>query len=118
MNADWLRIITAHVAWKQRLQKFLDGTSTETLDPAVIGVDNRCELGKWIYSGGTSFQHNANYTTVKELHANFHKVAASIVDYHMRGETQAAQSLLTGDYSQLSNTLKKNILRLRTEVER
>jgi hypothetical protein len=118
MSADWLRIITAHVEWKLRLQKFLDGTSTETLDPAVIAVDNRCELGKWIYSVGTSFKNSTNYTTVKESHAHFHKVAATIVSHHLHGDTQAAQSLLNGDYSQLSDTLKKNILKLRSEAER
>ena len=93
MNVDWLNIITAHVAWKQRLQKFLDGTSTETLDPAAIAVDNRCELGKWIYSVGMSFQHTASYSTVKDLHASFHKVAANIVSHHLRGDTDVAQSL-------------------------
>ena len=118
MNVDWLSIITAHVSWKQRLQKFLDGTSTETLDPAAISVDHRCEFGKWIYGAGLSFKNTDSYATVKDLHANFHKVAASIVSHQLRGDTDAARNLLGGDYSQLSDTLKKSILKLRTEVER
>lgn len=41
--------INAHVLWKIRLEKYMDGTSEEKLDAKVICQDNQCKLGKWIY---------------------------------------------------------------------
>jgi len=44
--------LDAHAAWKERLQKVLDGVSTEALDVVVTSQDNHCVLGRWIYSKG------------------------------------------------------------------
>ncbi len=118
MSIDWLKIITAHVAWKQRLEQFLQGTSTEDLKPEVIAVDNRCDLGKWIYGAGKTFNRSPEYVVVKDLHANFHTIAAKIVSHHLLGESQQAQALLDGEYSRISNSLKRHILDLRGAVER
>jgi len=117
MSADWLKIITAHVAWKQRLEHFLQGTSSENLDPAVISVDNRCDLGKWIYGPGKAFHSADEYLIVKDMHTNFHTIAAKVVNYHLLGETHKAQTLLDGEYSRISNSLKRQILKLRGTVE-
>ena len=38
---NWMEIIGAHVMWKQRLTAFLAGSSTETLDPDTIQLDDR-----------------------------------------------------------------------------
>lgn len=117
MTTDWLKIISAHVAWKQRLQQMLAGQSTEQLDPGTIALDNRCDLGKWIYGSGKNFEGLADFVTVRGLHAQFHLSAAAIVSRHRAGDTKAALELLNGDYSRTSDSLKRHILKLRTQVE-
>ena len=48
--------IAAHIKWKIRLGQFIDGTSTEKLDSAMVCKDNVCVLGKWIYGDGTKYK--------------------------------------------------------------
>ena len=116
MSTDWLKIISAHVAWKQRLEELLRGTSAERLEPDVIALDNRCDLGKWIYGSGASFSATPDYGVVKDLHAQFHRAAASVVSCYQNGDTQAARELLDGEYSHISDSLKRHILKLRGQV--
>ena len=42
------KAIGAHGTWKVKLRQNIDGTLA--LVPAEVGVDNRCEFGKWLYS--------------------------------------------------------------------
>ncbi|MGA7595860.1 MAG: CZB domain-containing protein, partial [Gallionella sp.] len=76
----WLNMINRHVAWKQRLLAYLDGTSQEKLDPVNIKKDDVCELGKWIYGEGKANIHIPYYHWVKSNHTLFHEYAAQIVE--------------------------------------
>lgn len=113
---DWMGIINAHVMWKQRLQKLLDGTSKETLDPAVIGVDNRCALGQWIYGDGQAYREAETFEEVRLMHAEFHKLAAEVVNLHQAGKAEEANELLHGNYARLSERLKRRILGLSQHI--
>ena len=42
------KAIGAHGAWTVKLRQNIDGTLA--LVPAEVGVDNRCEFGKWLHS--------------------------------------------------------------------
>ena len=109
---DWMEIISAHVMWKQRLSAFLAGDSAETLDPEVIGLDNRCALGQWIYGEGRSMEALPLFEEVRTLHAEFHRYAADVVILHLSGNTPEAEQLLAGAYSKLSEKLKHRLLGL------
>jgi methyl-accepting chemotaxis protein len=114
---DWLGIIGTHVLWKKRLVALLDGTSQESLDPAAIGVDNKCALGKWIYGDGQSFASASTFETVRSMHAEFHRLAAQVVSLHQAGKKDEAEHLLTHEYSKHSEKLKHRILALSNEVK-
>jgi Chemoreceptor zinc-binding domain len=114
---DWMEIIGAHVMWKQRLTAFLAGSSTENLDPDAIRLDDRCALGKWIYGDGASMSELPRYEEVRGLHAQFHQYAADVARLHLAGNTAAAEALLQGDYSRLSEKLKHRIIGLSQQVK-
>jgi hypothetical protein len=114
---DWMEVIGAHVMWKQRLTAFLAGDSTEALDSDTIRLDNRCALGQWIYGDGTAMAQLPRYDEVRDLHAQFHQLAADIVQLHLAGNTAAADKLLQGDYSRLSEKLKHRIISLSQQVK-
>ena len=114
---NWMEIIGAHVMWKQRLTAFLAGSSTETLDPKVVQLDNRCALGQWIYGGGQSMAALPQFEEVRSLHAQFHRYAADVIEHHLAGNTAAAEELLQGEYSRLSEKLKHRLLGLSRAVK-
>ncbi len=114
---NWMEIIGAHVMWKQRLTAFVEGKSTETLDPDAICLDDRCALGKWIYGDGKSMSALPRYEEVRGLHAQFHQYAADVVRLHVAGNTTEAEKLLQGDYSRLSEKLKHRLIGLSQQVK-
>ncbi|HYP67922.1 MAG TPA: CZB domain-containing protein [Thiobacillaceae bacterium] len=113
---DWLAIISAHVLWKKRLLAMLDGSSDEKLVPEAIGMDDKCALGKWIYSDGQTFSSTASYETVRAMHAEFHRLAAEVVTLYQAGKIAEAEQLLQREYSRHSERLKHRILALSHEV--
>jgi len=109
--------VEAHIKWKVRLTNYVEGKSTETLDPQVIACDDRCDLGKWIYANLDSYQHNATFLTVRSDHAEFHKTAANIVELCHAGEQAMASDNLRGHYANISRKVIAGIVRLGHEVE-
>ncbi len=100
------KAIGAHGAWKVKLRQNIDGTLT--LVPAEVGVDNRCEFGKWLYSlAGTSVSTDPHYKEILELHKAFHKVAATVVTKVQAGDKAGAETSigLKGDYTAASAKL-------------
>lgn len=95
--------INAHVLWKIRLEKYIDGTSEEKLDPKAIRLDNQCKLGKWIYGPAVEhFQGDESLDYLRTEHANFHKFAGSIVENVQAKNIEAARNLMEGDYKYTS----------------
>lgn len=111
---DTMGAIEAHVRWKVRLEAYLNGSSTEKLDPAVVEKDDQCVLGKWIHgAGGAQYHGSPMVTELTQTHAAFHKCAAEIVRQADRGEiTEASDSLHNGDYSRISYRIKTQLARL------
>lgn len=100
------KAIGAHGAWKVKLRQNIDGTLA--LVPAEVGVDNRCEFGKWLYSlAATATASDPHYKEVLELHKAFHKVAATVVTKVQAGDKAAAETSigLKGDYTSASAKL-------------
>jgi hypothetical protein len=114
---DWMGTINAHALWKRRLQSLLDGNSTESLDPVVIGLDNGCELGQWLHGEGQTHRQEEKFEEVRLMHADFHRLAAEIVSLHQSGYPEAAAHLLNGDYAKLCERLKHRILSLSNQIK-
>lgn len=105
--------ITAHVSWKVRLQKYIDGKSDENLDPMSVCRDDQCALGQWIHGPATQrFHTNKAFHTLRSHHAQFHYVAANIVRYMQEGDKAGAQALLKGEYSRVSHHVMMMLLEL------
>jgi len=91
--------INAHVLWKIRLEKYINGTSEEKLDARVICLDNQCKLGKWIY--GPALEHlqsDESLDYLRDEHAKFHAFAGRIVESVQANDKAAATALMEGDY--------------------
>lgn len=116
MNFD--EAITAHSQWKIRLQSVVSGTSKENLDPAVVGVDDRCALGQWIHGEAKAHAALREYAELVSEHAAFHKAAAEVLRLAQSGmAATAAQSILEGSFHHASIRTINAIRHLRRKVE-
>lgn len=110
--------VLAHKAWKKRLFELLEGRSTEALDPAKIGVDHACVLGKWIHSDGKAqYGDLPEFLTLVHEHAKFHANAASVVEAYKAGKTDLAMEILTGSFEHQSMKTVKCLTKLSVMVD-
>jgi methyl-accepting chemotaxis protein len=77
-NVDFDEAIRVHGAWRQKLAAY-SGNPDGSLNPALVGVDNRCDLGKWLYGEEQRFAGKSDYSELVQAHARFHKAAAALV---------------------------------------
>ena len=95
--------INAHMQWKARLQRYLDGTSEEKLDPMIICRDDQCSLGKWIHGPGVDHFHGEEeFNTLRSDHAQFHYVASNVVLKVQQNDPTVARGIFDNDYAQAS----------------
>lgn len=100
---DFQAAVSAHQKWKTRLQACVEGTSEEQLDPNVVGRDDQCVLGKWIYGEGTAaFGGRPVFADLKSAHAEFHRVAGMVLNAVYDGRQEEAGQLLASRFSQAS----------------
>ncbi|HKB60439.1 MAG TPA: CZB domain-containing protein [Gallionellaceae bacterium] len=100
---DFQAAVSAHQKWKTRLQACIDGTNEEKLDAEVIGRDDQCVLGKWIYGEGmATFGEGAAFKDLQSAHAEFHRVAAMVLNAVYDGRKEEAGQLLASRFSQAS----------------
>ena len=96
--------LEAHQAWKGKLQKVLDGESSERLDITTVSQDAHCVLGKWIYSEGKKlYSHLPEYEFVRTAHADFHVCAGEVLSQHQAGHSLEAEVLLKTKFRTASN---------------
>ncbi len=106
-------VLDAHLAWNDRLTKYLDGTSQENLDVHQIAPDNLCILGKWIYGPGAKQFHEYNeFKDLRQTHKEFHLTAGQVLLEHNDGNRVAANQLLAGKFRSLSSKIQLNLVRL------
>jgi len=107
------KAIGAHGAWKTRLKTAIEtGNIDVSID--VIKVDNQCAFGKWFYGPTLNPQDktSTHYKTVKELHAEFHKVAAKVAELATSGKKADAEKMMAmgGEYSKVSSKLTQAMI--------
>jgi len=96
--------IASHENWKQRLQKVLEGTSDESFEPAVVCLDNRCDLGQWLHGPGE--QRLGRYPAFQVLiarHQYFHTQASAVVAQAQSGDMEKARKIINSSYRQASS---------------
>lgn len=110
-NTDFEAWIEAHKAWKARLADLVDGNSAEIIDPAVVGVDHQCPLGKWIYSDGMEhFSGLDSFEDLRRAHASFHRTAGEVAQCACDGDHRQARKVLHSKF-QARSTLVVSLLR-------
>lgn len=75
------QVLSAHVNWKARLNKFMEGTLSYSLDPEVLLQANDTELGRWILQADEMDLSDIKKDMLKQLYqANIemHQVASNI----------------------------------------
>ncbi len=118
MEMDFDAAILVHSKWKRRLQDFVAGKSTETLDRARIARDDVCDLGKWIETQRAALAGDADFRNLIARHKDFHERAAEVVALCEAGTKDLAQKALdpTAPYSRASAGVVNAIVRLRTRT--
>ncbi len=109
--------VEAHIKWKIRLQKHLDGTSNEKLNPEVICLDNQCALGKWIYGDGQRYRDMEGFEELRLTHADFHRCASDVVRKTDSGEKKLAEKIFKNDYSLLSKNITRMLVKMNTVLK-
>lgn len=110
---DLAAAVEAHLHWKLRLQRYMDGKSDEILDPMVVCRDDQCALGKWIH--GPALKHFHDFEPFHELradHAQFHFVAANIVKSVQANDRAAAEQIFNGEYQKISHKVMVTLTEL------
>jgi len=97
------KAIGAYGAWKARLKSTIASGKTE-IPVTAIRVDNECAFGKWLYGQTLTASDKAtpDYRTVKDLHAQFHKVAGRVAESAVAGKKDEAERLLAGEFGTTS----------------
>ena len=91
--------INAHERWKARLMDYLEGRSTEKMDPDVIRQDHRSALGNWLHGVGAATMGNqAAFPLLMARHQYFHEQAAHMIELAQQGEWDKAVQVLNGGY--------------------
>ncbi len=114
-----LEAINAHVSWKVKLKKFIDG---EEMVPAFntenIGDYRRCELGEWLYGEGAIYANDPNYEAVLAEHEKFHQCAAKLVDAVGAGSDKEEIAQCDKQLSRLSHKISVSLAHLGVSLGR
>ena len=96
--------IDAHAKWKSKLRMCI-ADHDKCPDPAVAEKDNACALGKWIYGDGQRFSNDDEFRQLRQDHAGFHRCAARIIRCVQQNQKRDAESLLAGEYANISTSV-------------
>lgn len=95
--------IAAHENWSARLNAVIKGTSTEQLQPDVVCLDDRCDLGKWLHGPGRARlgQYPA-FSVLVARHKHFHMEASAVLSLAQSGDQPRAEQKLQSGYRHAS----------------
>jgi len=105
------KAIGAHGMWKVRLKTAIS-TGKSEIPVATIRMDNQCAFGQWLYGQtlSASDKTTSNYKTVKDLHAEFHKVAAKVAELALSDKKDEADRVLSNEFSTASTKLTASMM--------
>lgn len=84
--------ISGHGMWKVKFRDFMAGKLD--LDEKVVAQPNQCDFGKWLEAGGKKLLTAAEHSDVWALHAEFHRIAASVIHAKKTGKIDEAKKSL------------------------
>lgn len=105
---DFEKAKQAHFDWKRKLSDYLKAPNG-SLKAADVSVDNKCDLGKWIYGEGAAFKELPEYQQLVDLHKQFHKAAAEVVAKADSGQ-KVTEDIAVGSQSEFGKASSGVIL--------
>jgi|SRR3974390_1148507 len=115
LEDEIVKAIETHWRWKKRLRSAIDSGKADA-NVAEAAKDNVCEFGQWLY-GSTipdAVRASEDYESVRKLHADFHKSAASVLECISNGQKAQANALMTGEYAEISANLTAAMMKWKT----
>ncbi len=107
--------IADHAAWKSRFRDFINGKIELNAD--TVGKENHCQFGQWNEKEGERrLLPKEVHDEIFTLHAEFHRVAATVVIKKIKGDTEGAQKDLAknGAFGRASEALMQRMLKIKT----
>lgn len=111
------KYIGQHSAWKARLREAIDKGSHSWNVPDVRR-DDQCEFGKWLRSLPSSARSNEHCQNVENLHADFHREAARVLELVDTGKKDQADEAmdLKGSFTAASTKLTQEMMQWKQAV--
>jgi hypothetical protein len=116
---DFYSAIATHQRWKNRLKDVVSGRSQDTLDPAVVGRCDACDLGMWLETQAKDARIPAQLMDqLRQEHAQFHKLAADIIRLSDQGRNEEAMQALRTDapYNRASHRVARLLSQIYFEL--
>lgn len=114
---DIPHVIVEHVRWKTLLHEYIDGNSREYLDPDELCRDDHCALGEWLHGAGEDyFSEDGAFYSLRADHAEFHAVAASVVQKIRENDVASAAVLLDNAFAHISHKVVLELVELGCQV--
>lgn len=115
---DFDAAIKAHSEWKLKIVGAAKSGNREKLDPAIVGKDNVCALGQWLYGDGKRAMsaQGTQYQELVKLHAQFHREAASLITAIIQGQAVAVEAGIqdrNSPFNQISLKVVGMLMKLR-----
>ena len=85
--------LAAHAKWKYRLMDAID-TGKSEWRVNDVRTDNSCQFGKWLSALPLSERLSENYKKVRALHAEFHGLAAEVLELALAGRKDEATAAM------------------------
>lgn len=96
--------IAAHENWSTRLLAVIKGSSAEQLQPELVCLDDRCDLGKWLHGPGRErLGKYPAFSVLVARHKHFHMEASTVLSLAQSGEQAKAEQKLGSGYRHASN---------------
>jgi Chemoreceptor zinc-binding domain len=111
--------IAAHAKWKWRLRDAMN-TGKSQWQIGDVRTDRACEFGKWLHALPMAQQLAGHYEKVRALHAEFHTVAAEVLELALAGrKDEAAAAMAFGSrFSAVSSNLTMAVSAWQTDAGR
>jgi hypothetical protein len=112
LNDEISAAIAAHGMWKTRSKTAIASGRSE-FSPADIGVDNKCQFGKWIHGiADARVTASGEYRQCLTLHQEFHMLAARVLSMALAGKKAEAEGAMAagGDFATVSGKLTRAMM--------
>ena len=86
--------IIKHLEWRSMVENLFRDRERAYVSPTVIIQDDKCQLGKWIYSSVSNvYEKYPAFKTLVEVHKEFHLKAGTIMTICNNGDFEEASEL-------------------------